>query len=109
MNIAHKSTFVLGSRHLLGIEGLSHADIVGLLDLERYQGAPLSVAALMDRSSGHAVRAAVAGLSDADLDRVRSRRNELFAMWEALPDEMSCARLRIMQAADRHSADDFRL
>jgi aspartate carbamoyltransferase catalytic subunit len=33
MNIAHKSTFVLGTRHLLGIEGLSHADIVGLLDL----------------------------------------------------------------------------
>src|SRR6266702_1418066 len=33
MNIAHKSTFVLSSRHLLGIEGLSHADIVGLLDL----------------------------------------------------------------------------
>ena len=33
MNIAHKSTFVLSGRHLLGIEGLSHADIVGLLDL----------------------------------------------------------------------------
>ena len=33
MNIAHKSSFVLSSRHLLGIEGLSHADIVGLLDL----------------------------------------------------------------------------
>ena len=33
MNIAAKSTFVLGSRHLLGIEGLSHDDIVGLLDL----------------------------------------------------------------------------
>jgi aspartate carbamoyltransferase catalytic subunit len=33
MNIAHKSTFVLSCRHLLGIEGLSHDDIVGLLDL----------------------------------------------------------------------------
>jgi aspartate carbamoyltransferase catalytic subunit len=33
MNIAPKSTFVLGSRHLLGIEGLSYDDIVGLLDL----------------------------------------------------------------------------
>src|ERR1044071_5167020 len=33
MNIAHKSTFVLSGRHLLGIEGLSHDDIVGLLDL----------------------------------------------------------------------------
>jgi aspartate carbamoyltransferase catalytic subunit len=33
MNIAHKSTFVLSRRHLLGIEGLSYADIVGLLDL----------------------------------------------------------------------------
>src|SRR5947207_13906111 len=28
-----KSTFVLGHRHLLGIEGLSVADIAGLLDL----------------------------------------------------------------------------
>jgi len=33
MNIAHKSSFVLSGRHLLGIAGLSHADIVGLLDL----------------------------------------------------------------------------
>jgi hypothetical protein len=33
MNIAHKSTFVLGGRHLLGIDGLSYSDIVGLLDL----------------------------------------------------------------------------
>ncbi|MEW6451736.1 MAG: aspartate carbamoyltransferase catalytic subunit [Pseudomonadota bacterium] len=33
MNIAPKSTFVLSQRHLLGIAGLSHADIVGLLDL----------------------------------------------------------------------------
>jgi aspartate carbamoyltransferase catalytic subunit len=32
MNIAHTSTFVLGGRHLLGIEGLSHSHIVGLLD-----------------------------------------------------------------------------
>jgi aspartate carbamoyltransferase catalytic subunit len=30
---ASKSTFVLGHRHLLGIEGLSAADITGLLDL----------------------------------------------------------------------------
>src|SRR4051812_44353214 len=33
MNIAQKSAFVLSHRHLLGIEGLSHADITGLLDL----------------------------------------------------------------------------
>src|SRR5246500_4430793 len=33
MTIASKSTFVLGHRHLLGIEGLSAADIAGLLDL----------------------------------------------------------------------------
>jgi aspartate carbamoyltransferase catalytic subunit len=33
MNIAQKSSFVLSRRHLLGIEGLSHEDIVGLLDL----------------------------------------------------------------------------
>ncbi|HMK78467.1 MAG TPA: aspartate carbamoyltransferase catalytic subunit [Xanthobacteraceae bacterium] len=33
MNIAAKSTFVLSRRHLLGIEGLSYQEIVGLLDL----------------------------------------------------------------------------
>jgi len=33
MNIAAKSTFVLGHRHLLGIDGLSHDEIHGLLDL----------------------------------------------------------------------------
>ncbi len=33
MTIASKSSFVLSHRHLLGIEGLSHAEIVGLLDL----------------------------------------------------------------------------
>jgi aspartate carbamoyltransferase catalytic subunit len=33
MNIAPKSTFVLNRRHLLGIEGLSPEEIVGLLDL----------------------------------------------------------------------------
>src|SRR5258708_16899875 len=33
MKIAHKPTFVLNQRHLLGIEGLSRDEIVGLLDL----------------------------------------------------------------------------
>ena len=33
MNIVTKSSFVLGHRHLLGIEGLSRAEITGLLDL----------------------------------------------------------------------------
>jgi aspartate carbamoyltransferase catalytic subunit len=33
MNIAPKSSFVLSRRHLLGIEGLSPDEIVGLLDL----------------------------------------------------------------------------
>ena len=33
MTIAPKSTFVLNHRHLLGIEGLSTAEISGLLDL----------------------------------------------------------------------------
>ena len=33
MNMAPKSSFVLSQRHLLGIAGLSHADIIGLLDL----------------------------------------------------------------------------
>jgi aspartate carbamoyltransferase catalytic subunit len=33
MNIAPKSSFILSQRHLLGIEGLSREDIIGLLDL----------------------------------------------------------------------------
>ncbi len=33
MASAPKSSFVLGHRHLLGIEGLSVAEITGLLDL----------------------------------------------------------------------------
>ena len=33
MNIAQKSSFVLNKKHLLGIEGLSRAEIYGLLDL----------------------------------------------------------------------------
>ena len=33
MTLTSKSTFVLGHRHLLGIEGLSPHDITGLLDL----------------------------------------------------------------------------
>src|SRR4029453_4479357 len=33
MTIAPKPSFVLSRRHLLGIEGLSHQDISGLLDL----------------------------------------------------------------------------
>jgi len=33
MTIAQKSSFVLSRRHLLGIEGLSAAEISGLLDL----------------------------------------------------------------------------
>jgi aspartate carbamoyltransferase catalytic subunit len=33
MNIAPNTSFILSHRHLLGIEGLSSADIVGLLDL----------------------------------------------------------------------------
>src|SRR5262249_40892411 len=33
MNIVTKSSFVVSRRHLLGIEGLSLEDIVGLLDL----------------------------------------------------------------------------
>jgi aspartate carbamoyltransferase catalytic subunit len=33
MTVARTSSFVLSRRHLLGIEGLSHEDILGLLDL----------------------------------------------------------------------------
>src|SRR5207249_5584167 len=33
MNVVAKSSFVLNRRHLLGIEGLSHEEILGLLEL----------------------------------------------------------------------------
>src|SRR4029450_6000882 len=36
MNIAQKPTFVLHRRHLLGIEGLSREEILGLLDLAEH-------------------------------------------------------------------------
>src|SRR5215216_2865609 len=36
MNIAQKSEFVLSRRHMLGIEGLSHQEILGLLDLAEH-------------------------------------------------------------------------
>ena len=58
--------------------------IVGLMDAERYQGIRMSVAGLREPSNGHAVRGALGDITDADLDRVRARRAELFAMWEAL-------------------------
>src|ERR1043165_554223 len=38
MTLHSKSTFVLGHRHLLGIEGLSPDDITGLLDLSEEYG-----------------------------------------------------------------------
>jgi hypothetical protein len=63
--------------------------IVGLLDAERYQGIRMSVQSLLDVSAdvgnGYPVREAVAGLTDDELDAVRARRAELFALWEALP------------------------
>ncbi len=59
--------------------------IVGLLDAERHQGLRFTVAELNEPSNGHAVRGALGTLSDADLERVRALRAELFAMWEALP------------------------
>jgi hypothetical protein len=59
--------------------------IVGLLDSERYQGRPMSVDDLRSVNHGVAMRSATNGLRDADLERVRARRAELFALWEALP------------------------
>ena len=50
--------------------------IVGLLDMERHQGTKMSIA-----DFNHAT----AGLTDVDLNAVRARRAELFALWEALP------------------------
>jgi hypothetical protein len=58
--------------------------IVGLLDAERHQGIRMTVAELREPSNGHAVRGALGDLTDAELDEVRARRAELFAMWEAL-------------------------
>jgi hypothetical protein len=58
--------------------------IVGLLDSERYQGRKLTVAELRERPE-LASSLYVAGLTDQDLDAVRTRRAELFTRWEALP------------------------
>ena len=57
--------------------------IVGLLDAERYQGTKMTVAELRERPDT-AAAAFVARVTDADLDAVRARRAELFAMWDAL-------------------------
>jgi hypothetical protein len=61
--------------------------IVGLLDAERSQGIRLSVADLPDRGDGAraTIAGALAGVTDIDLERVRIRRAELFALWNALP------------------------
>jgi len=59
--------------------------IVGLLDAERAQGIRMSVAELLDMRRGSPVIGALAGLTDEQLDAVRARRAELFALWKALP------------------------
>jgi hypothetical protein len=59
--------------------------IVGLLDAERYQGLRMSVAELRDVNHGHVMGSAIKGLTDEDMERIRARRAELFAQWEALP------------------------
>jgi hypothetical protein len=59
--------------------------IVGLLDAERYQGMRMSMNDLRAVNHGVAMRSATDGLTDVDLERVRARRAELFALWEALP------------------------
>lgn len=53
--------------------------IVGLLDVERAQGARLGAAEFV------AMQARGPTATDAELDAVRSRRDELFALWRALP------------------------
>lgn len=58
--------------------------IVGLLDAERYQGSKMTIAELRERADT-AAAAFVAHLTDDDLDAVRARRAELFALWDALP------------------------
>ncbi|MSR21428.1 MAG: hypothetical protein EXR91_10730 [Gemmatimonadetes bacterium] len=61
--------------------------IVGLLDAERAQGVRLSVSDLLAlRGRGPMVAAAIpTTLTETDLDAVRARRAEVFALWEALP------------------------
>jgi len=50
MNIAHKSTFVLGGRHLLGIEGLSYSDIIGLLSPRNSSNSTAFLSAILCRT-----------------------------------------------------------
>jgi hypothetical protein len=61
--------------------------IVGLLDAERSQGVRMDVADLLSRGgdSESTVAVALARVTDDDLDRVRTRRADLFALWSALP------------------------
>ena len=61
--------------------------IVGLLDAERSQGIELTAATFRESYAreGGTLPAGLTGLTDEQLDRVRARRAELFALWKSLP------------------------
>ena len=63
--------------------------IVGFLDTERASGTRWSAPDFNDKAAAyhreHGLRTAPPTLTDDDLARIRQRRAELFAMWDAVP------------------------
>jgi len=72
-----------GTRGSLPPEAIEAERIVGLLDSERASGAIMTAEEMRDyyQVHGEPLRA----LSDQDLQRIRTRRSELFAEWRAVP------------------------
>ena len=63
--------------------------IVGFLDTERASGTRWSAAEFNDKAAAyhrdHGLSSAPPSLTDDELARIRQRRAELFAMWDAVP------------------------
>lgn len=62
--------------------------IVGLLDFERYQGTKVSAADLGERLGmveGAPLIDVLSLVTQEELEAIRARRAELFALWDALP------------------------
>jgi hypothetical protein len=81
--------------------------IVGFLDTERASGTRWTAAEFNDRAAAyyqeHNLAAPPPVLTDDDLVRVRQRRAELFAQWDAVPDG-GTIELSFDPAGDRHTA-----
>ena len=77
-----------GARGSLPLNALFVEAVVGALDTERASGARWTAVEFNHSMATHMARtgrAAPLQLTDEDLSRIRKRRAELFATWEALP------------------------